>query len=122
MRLLPALTLSLWLLPKIAAAQSVLLMAEEEGCFWCAKWTKEIGPIYPKTAEGQTAPLMRYDVTGDTPADVTLARPVHFTPTFILLQDGTETGRIEGYPGQDFFWGLLSQLFENANIVLSPTG
>lgn len=122
MRLLPALTLSLWLLPQIAAAQSVLLMAEEEGCFWCAKWTKEIGPIYPKTAEGQTAPLMRYDVTGDTPAGVTLARPVHFTPTFILLQDGTETGRIEGYPGQDFFWGLLSQLFENANIDLSPTG
>ena len=122
MRLLPALILSLWLLPLTAAAETLLLMAEEEGCFWCAKWTKEIGPIYPKTAEGQTAPLMRYDVTGETPAGVTLARPVHFTPTFVLLQDGTEMGRIEGYPGQDFFWGLLSQLFENANIDLSPTG
>ncbi len=33
-----------------------------------------------------------------------------FTPTFVLFDDGREIGRIEGYPGEDFFWGLLQNL------------
>jgi len=37
-----------------------------------------------------------------------------FTPTFVLMQDGVEIGRIEGYPGEDFFWGLLNQMIETA--------
>ncbi len=121
-RALKIFLMSLWLLPHLATADTVLLMAEEDGCYWCATWTKQIGPIYPKTPEGQMAPLLRYDVTGPAPDGMHLDRPVHFTPTFILMQDGAEMGRIEGYPGEDFFWGLLSQLFQNANISLSPTG
>ncbi len=105
------------LLPLNAAADPVLLMAEEDGCAWCAKWNKEIGPIYPKTAEGRTAPLVRYDIHDETP-DVAFARSVHYTPTFILVEDGTEVGRIEGYPGDEFFWGLLGMLFERAKIPL----
>ncbi len=103
--------------PVAAAADPVLLMAEENGCFWCARWNKEIGHIYPKTAEGMTAPLQRFDIHGPEP-DVTFAQPVHFTPTFILVNDGAEVARIEGYPGEDFFWGLLGQMFERADIAL----
>ena len=108
-------------LPLQAAADTVLWMAEEHGCMWCARWNAEIAPIYPKTAEGKTAPLMRYDVHAETP-DIELERSVHFTPTFILVDDGREVGRIEGYPGEDFFWGLLGMMFERANIPLDTTG
>ena len=97
-------------------------MAEEHGCLWCERWNEEISHIYPKTREGKTAPLVRYDLYGDAPEDVIFARRVHFTPTFILVQDGIEVGRIEGYPGEDFFWGLLTMLFDDANIDLDPTG
>ena len=38
------------------------------------------------------------------------ATPVVLTPTFVLMEDGAEAGRIEGYPGEDFFWGLLGQM------------
>ncbi len=109
------------LLPLATAAEPVLLMAEEDGCFWCAKWNEEIAPIYPKTAEGRTAPLERYDIHDGYP-DVTFSKSVHFTPTFILVDEGTEVGRIEGYPGEDFFWGLLGMMFEKANIPLDQTG
>lgn len=95
-----------------AHADTVLLMAEEEGCIWCARWNAEIAPIYPKTTEGKLAPLQRYDIHGPSP-NVTLERGVFFTPTFILLVDGVEQGRIEGYPGEDFFWGLLSNMLKN---------
>lgn len=105
------------IVPIGASAAPVLLMAEEAGCVWCAKWNREIGPIYPKTAEGKTAPLKRYDLHGARP-DVALDRPVQFTPTFILVDNGKEIGRIEGYPGEDFFWGLLDVMFERADIHL----
>lgn len=120
-------TLGTWLvaallaLPLPATAETYLLMAEEVGCIWCAKWNKEIAHIYPKTTEGRTAPLRRYDLRGETP-DVAFTHPVRFTPTFVLVQDGAEVGRIEGYPGTDFFWSLLDMMFERANIPLENSG
>ncbi len=113
-------TLLAWL-PLSAKAETYLLMAEEHGCLWCERWNEEIAHIYPKTAEGQTAPLKRYDLHSETP-DVAFEKRVHFTPTFILVEDGQEVGRIEGYPGEDFFWGLLTMMFEQARIPIDQTG
>ncbi len=103
--------------PTGALAEPYLLMAEEDGCYWCGRWNEEIAHIYPKTAEGRAAPLQRYDLHHDTPS-VAFARRVSFTPTFILVDDGRELARIEGYPGEDFFWGLLSMMLERAEIPL----
>ena len=109
-------------LPVSASAETYLLMAEEDGCYWCAKWDEEIAHIYPKTSEGMSAPLVRYDLHSDTPENVIFSKSVHFTPTFILVQDGAEVGRIEGYPGEDFFWGLLAMMFERAQITTDQDG
>ena len=35
-----------------------------------------------------------------------------FTPVFVLVDGGREIGRIRGYPGDTFFWGLLANLIE----------
>jgi len=99
-----------------ATADTELMMAEEPGCVWCARWNSEIGEIYDKTGEGAAAPLRRVDITAPIPDDITLVRSVNFTPTFVLLVDGTEVARIEGYPGEDFFWGLLGQMLTDENI------
>jgi hypothetical protein len=42
--------------------------------------------------------------------------PVVYTPTFLLVHDGREIGRITGYPGQLYFWEELSQLMSSAGI------
>ena len=109
-------------LPVAAAADTALLMAEEPGCIWCARWNAEVGDAYEKTAEGRAAPLQRYDIDAGPPDGVDLARRVVFTPTFILVRDGQEIDRIEGYPGEDFFWGLLNIMLEKADISLGTTG
>ena len=119
---LKVLTATFLALPISAQAETRLLMAEEQGCVWCERWHEEISEIYPKTAEGKTAPLLRYDLHNETPENVTFARRVHFTPTFILVDDGVEVGRIEGYPGEDFFWGLLTIMLQDAGIPLETTG
>ena len=110
------------LIPVGAQAETFLLMAEEKGCFWCARWNEEISEIYPRTPEGRTAPLRRIDVHAPVPDDISLERGLHFTPTFVLIEDGQEVGRIEGYPGEDFFWGLLDRIFEQADIRTDQTG
>jgi len=93
-----------------------LVMVEEQGCFWCARWREEVGPEYPLTPEGITAPLRRVDIRQPIPDDLGFTSRAVYTPTFILVSDGQEIGRIEGYPGEDFFWGLLGRLIEQADI------
>lgn len=99
-----------------ASAETVLIMVEEKGCMWCGRWNDEISHIYPKTPEGQAAPLRRIDIRAARPDDLTFARALTFTPTFVLIVDGQEVSRIEGYPGEDFFWGLLERMLTEANV------
>ncbi|MCR9174992.1 MAG: hypothetical protein NXI19_03195 [Alphaproteobacteria bacterium] len=96
--------------PTAAVADDVLLMMEQAGCHWCEIWNEEIGVVYGLTEEGKRAPLRRVEMSDPMPNDVTVRGQTHFTPTFILLRDGAEVGRIEGYPGEDFFWPMLNQL------------
>ena len=111
MKFLKVLALSLFLVaPAAAFAEVRLLMGEQAGCAWCARWHKEIGPIYPKTEAGRVAPLWLADIRQPLPDGVTLKRPITFTPTFVLLDDGNEVLRLEGYPGEDFFWGLIHKI------------
>lgn len=111
-----AIIFALIIAPSAVRADVTLMMAEEPGCIWCARWNAEIAPIYPKTDEGKAAPLRRVDVTGTIPDDIQLVRRINFTPTFVLLINGSEVSRIEGYPGEDFFWGLLGVMLEKQNI------
>ncbi len=111
--LVPALLLAC-LAPMALAAELELVMIEQPGCVYCARWNAEVAPEYPITAEGKAAPLRRLQLRDTLPPDITLARAAVFTPTFILLSDGVEQDRIEGYPGEDFFWPLLSGMIATA--------
>lgn len=91
-----------------------LIMVEEQGCIYCARWDREIAPEYPKTAEGRAAPLRRVDINQPWPEDLQLASRVVYTPTFIIVDDGEEIIRLEGYPGEDFFWPALELMISKA--------
>ena|SRR6056297_1745063 len=86
-----------------------LVMIDQKGCAYCEKWEAEIGPIYPNTAEGAFAPLRRVHIRNSADA-IELVRRVNFTPTFLVVRDGREIARLEGYPGEDFFWPLLTRM------------
>lgn len=99
-----------------AAAQVELVMVEQHGCHWCAQWDAAVAPIYPKTPEGKFAPLRRVDLRAPVPEGLELASRAVFTPTFILVEDGQELARMEGYPGEElFWWGLSSLLRDNTD-------
>lgn len=91
------------------ARAAELVMFESDSCEWCEIWHREIGPVYPKTREAELAPLRRVSIEDRVPDDLADLRAVMFTPTFVLMQDGKEVGRITGYPGESFFWALLAE-------------
>lgn len=96
-----------------AARATELIMVEQDGCVYCIAWKDTIGPIYPKTPEGAFAPLRMVDIHDGAPEGLTYSRPVTFTPTFILVENNQEVGRIEGYPGEEFFWWMLEKLLKD---------
>lgn len=87
-----------------------LVMFERDGCVWCARWDREVGPIYGKTAEAKLLPLRRVNIDRDKPSGVAVNSPVIFTPTFVVMDNGREIGRITGYINDDAFWGLLGTM------------
>ena len=91
------------------AAASELVMFERDGCPWCQRWNKEIGAVYERTPEARRLPLRRVNLERQQ-AGVKLKEPVRFTPTFVVVDDGAEIGRITGYINHESFWSLLGAL------------
>jgi thioredoxin-related protein len=105
------------------AGAAELVMVEQRGCLYCKMWHDQVGPEeYARTAEGAFAPLRRIDLHAPRPEDLTFATPLRITPTFVLVEDGTELARMEGYPGEDFFWGLLGMMLNAHTDFEGETG
>jgi len=109
MRFVAIFVLALLCAPAQAAE---LIVFEQKGCVWCQRFDREIAPAYAKTAEGKRAPLRRVDIAKPLPDDLSFVVRERFTPVFVLVENGSEFGRIRGYPGETFFWGLLANLLE----------
>jgi hypothetical protein len=102
------------------ASAAELLMFRTAGCPWCAAWDRQIAPAYPNTELGRRAPVRFVDMDRHEAPGATLRSPPRYSPTFVLVDDGREVGRIEGYPGEDFFWGLLERLIARLPAANEP--
>lgn len=98
-----------------------LIMVEQAGCAYCARWDAEISDIYPKTPEGKFAPLRRIDLHAPRPTDVTFDGALVMTPTFVLVSGGKEQARIEGYGGDEMFWAMLTVTLQNNSTFEAQT-
>lgn len=92
-----------------------LVMLERHDCPWCRRWLREVGEAaWDRSDLGRRAPLWRVDVAQGLPEALRFLGNWRFTPTFVLVADGRELGRIIGYQGDLFFWqqaeALLARL------------
>ncbi len=96
-------------LPAAADAAELVVFGSAR-CPYCLAWEREIGHNYAKTSEGQMAPARRIGIQEELPRDLARLRDVHVTPTFVLVDEGREVGRIVGYSGRQYFWPELHRL------------
>jgi cytochrome c551/c552 len=101
-----------------AAHASELVMFEQPGCGYCQRWDRDVGALYGKTAEARAFPLRRVDIASQKQSGIVLTAPVRFTPTFVMVDNGREVGRITGYANDDTFWGLFGTL--TAKLAAAP--
>lgn len=106
----PVLVLLAFAWTSLHAQAAELVMFERSGCVWCMRWDRDVGAIYPRTDEGKLAPLRKVNIDRGVPAEFRLSPPVFYSPTFVLMHEGREWGRITGYLGDDAFWGLASKM------------
>ena len=105
-------TLAVFVFASQFAWANKLLMFDDDDCSWCRKWDEEIGAIYHLTPESCQASLQQIKLGEKLPESVSINESVEYTPTFVLLHNDEEVGRIVGYPGQDFFWSLLNEMID----------
>ncbi len=94
------------------ARAAELVMFETDGCPFCVRWHREIGPVYSKTEEGRLLPLRRVSLRSPPP-DLKRLKNLRYAPTFVVVECGRELGRILGYGGDEFFWGELSTIVQS---------
>jgi len=104
-------TLLFFLSTPAVQAKVELIMFNSPACEYCEMWEDEVGIIYDKTDEAKTAPVRRIFI-GDAEKSQLKIRPIIYTPTFVLVNQGKEIGRIVGYGGEAFFWGFLEQILK----------
>lgn len=85
-------------------------MIEQDGCHYCMVFDKEILPDYAESVEGKAAPLRRVNLANNWPEDLSNIKRDRLTPTFVLVKDNKEYGRLRGYPGNKNFWKLLKEM------------
>lgn len=106
----------------VSATAAELVMFTRDGCPWCARFEREVAPAYHRTEEGQRAPLRRVELKAGGSNLAGLAAPVIAAPTFVLFEDGHETGRITGYQGDNAFWGLLGKMLADMPSPIHRSG
>ena len=103
-----ALALTFAASPQNAAADSQLIMVTSDYCPSCQAWELDVGKVYDKSPYATTLPLTRAEIGGKMPGGVTFQKPVVGTPTFLIIHNGQEIGRQNGYIDAEMFWWWLS--------------
>ena len=94
---------------KAADSRGQLVMITSSHCPWCEAFEDDVGKGYDRTEEALFYPLRRHDFYQKIPDDLAHLTPATMTPTFIVVRDGVEVGRIVGYPGAELFWWRISE-------------
>ncbi|MGE0024530.1 MAG: thioredoxin family protein [Hyphomicrobium sp.] len=87
-----------------------LIAFEAPGCIYCPVFRRDVAPSYAASKTGKEAPLRFVDVNDPAAESFHLAGPVRMVPTVVLVRDGVEIGRINGYVGREGMHRLLEGL------------
>jgi thioredoxin-related protein len=85
-----------------------IVVMEAPGCIYCDVFRRDILPSYQASEHGRLVPVRFVDINDDAAANaLALDTPINIVPTFLVIKNNKEVGRIPGYTGpEDFFHSI----------------
>lgn len=87
-----------------------LIVMEAPGCIYCGVFRRDVLPSFAASERGKELSVRFLDVNDLERANLTLETSIDIVPTFVLVQDLREVGRIPGYVGPAAFFQSISHL------------
>lgn len=109
-RLLAALAIALTTFYVHTASAAQLVYVEWKDCGYCKIFNRQMVWAYGSSAVGKRVPLRRVDILRRWPADLKQVNRPSYTPVFILVENGREVGRFDGYTNPQGFKQNLQRL------------
>lgn len=111
-RLFVAMSIALIALYVPVASAAQLVYVEWKDCGYCKSFNRQMAWAYASSAIGKKVPLRRVDILRRWPADLKQVKPPSYTPVFILVENGREVGRFDGYTSPQVFTRKLKELLQ----------
>lgn len=87
-----------------------LLVFEHRDCVYCRVFRADTLPRYRESEHEGKVPIRFISIENTDTSALKLNGSIQMVPTFVLMQDGAEVGRIAGYWAPDNFFKMLSNL------------
>jgi thioredoxin-related protein len=100
--------------PPPTASNLQLVIMEAPGCTYCGIFRRDVLPSYEASKRAKELPVRFLDVNDQAASDLDLQTPVDIVPTFIVIKDKKEVGRIPGYVGPENFYHAINHLMSTA--------
>lgn len=87
-----------------------IVVIEASSCTYCQVFRRDVAPSYQASPRAQSVPLRYVDVGAPSVDKLALSSPLTVVPTVLILVDGREKGRIDGYAGPKIFFDLVREV------------
>lgn len=94
--------------PKAAGLQ--LIVMEAPGCAYCDLFRRDVLPSFAASERAKNLPVRFLDVNDLELANLDLQTDIEIVPTFVLVRNNKEVGRIPGYVAPATFFRSISHL------------
>ncbi|MBL8883837.1 MAG: thioredoxin fold domain-containing protein [Hyphomicrobium sp.] len=91
-----------------------LVVMEAPGCVYCTLFRRDVLPAYTASPRGKDLPIRFVDINDEAASAIGIDYPVDIVPTFVVLKNNKEVGRIPGYTGPEFFFHTINYLLSTA--------
>ena len=98
----------------IAATQELIVL-EAPNCIYCRIFRRDVLPSYQKSKRAGELPIRFLDLNDPAADKLKLSSTVTIVPTVVLMRDGAEAGRIDGYTGPEAFFQSVARMLGSAN-------
>jgi thioredoxin-related protein len=91
-----------------------LVVIEADGCIFCEIFRSDVLPAYEASEQGKQMPVQFVDINDMDTTHLEFKGAVDIVPTFIVVKDRREVGRISGYVGPENFFHSINYLLASA--------